>query len=89
MPPHSSTLSNVSHLFYNSSSLICPSLCILCHLFSILVSILSGLVHSWSSSVHLSGPMSFVGEETNAGVAVFIAEITSIFGIRCDGIAAV
>ena len=53
------------------------------------MSILSGLVHPWSSSVHLSGPTSFVGEETNAGVGVFIAEITSICGLRCDGIAAV
>ena len=33
VPPHPLILSNVSYLFYNSSSLLCPYLCILCHVF--------------------------------------------------------
>ena len=32
---------------------------------------------------------SIVAEETNAGVTAFVAEITSVCGLRCDGIAAV
>ena len=32
--------------------------------------------------------MSIVAEETNAGLTVFVAEITSMCGLRCDGIVA-
>ena len=31
---------------------------------------------------------SIVAEDTNAGMTVFVAEITSMCGLRCDGIAA-